>query len=268
MFGTVALVKVDGSVLVVRWSLRVMNSVAVGGKTVVTSPWTGKASPGFGCTKLACLEAIPAARYAEPSSRAVRSRASSLVADIVVNGTRTSAASGRPSVPRTERVMTRTWRVCSRSCWRVRAASTSRRGSKVSSCSPIRPPDPSTYTVSGVTVATSMSPVKGMNSRGCRSKPSAVLRITSVSQMLRVAGVQLGTGRSTRRPVSCRGSATVKRSLGKTVVSGVEPVRTRTGSVDWAAAVAGSASPAASSAAAAVTANGFRAECMDILRGI
>jgi hypothetical protein len=47
-----------GSVVV--WSLRVISSVAVGGKTVVTSPSTGKASPGLGWVKLAVRSAMPA----------------------------------------------------------------------------------------------------------------------------------------------------------------------------------------------------------------
>jgi hypothetical protein len=100
-----------------------------------------------------------------------------------------------------------------------------------------------------------MSPVNGMKNRGCTSKPSVVLRIRSASQMLRVASVQSGTGRSTRRPVSCRGSATVNRSFGKTVVSGVAPVRTRTGSADCAEADAVSRDEAASAPTASRTAD-------------
>ncbi len=47
--------------------------------------------------------------------------------------------------------------------------------------------------------------------------------------MLRVSGAQAGTGSATRRPVSCAGSATVKRSAGKAEVSGASPVSNLTG---------------------------------------
>jgi hypothetical protein len=53
-------VNVARCVLAVRWSSRVIRSAADGGKTVVTSPGTGKRSPGFGCAKLTSREAIPA----------------------------------------------------------------------------------------------------------------------------------------------------------------------------------------------------------------
>jgi hypothetical protein len=63
-FGTVALVKVARSVLVVRWSLRWKASARSGGNTVVTVAPVGTGenwSPGLGWVKLAVLAAMPAA---------------------------------------------------------------------------------------------------------------------------------------------------------------------------------------------------------------
>src|SRR2546423_1214047 len=77
-------------------------------------------------------------------------------------------------------------------------------------------PGPSTHSVIGVTVFTSMDREKGTYTRGCRSKPSSWFSSCNESHTERVASVHLGTGRCTRRPVTCRGSRTVNRSFGKT----------------------------------------------------
>jgi hypothetical protein len=61
-----------------------------------------------------------------------------------------------------------------------------------------------------------MGPSKGTESVGERLKPSSVLRTSRSAQSERRAP-QFGLGSWTLSPVSCRGSATVNRSLGKGV---------------------------------------------------
>ena len=78
------------------WSLRVMSSAKAGGNTVVVVP----------CVKSRPRSVMPAALYAAPLSSALRILSSSVVPDMVENGTRTAASIGRPRVSFTPRVMT------------------------------------------------------------------------------------------------------------------------------------------------------------------
>ncbi len=99
-----------------------------------------------------------------------------------------------------------------------------------------------------LTLAGSMSPVKGTVKRGWVEKPSSVLRMSMSSQSLgRTA--QSGLGRLTRLKVLLLQSRTVKRSLGNGLpVGSAGPKRTLTP----AAATAGSERAAAAMARASV----------------
>lgn len=71
-----------------------------------------------------------------------------------------------------------------------------------------------------VTVAGSMSPVKGTVKRGCVEKPSSVFSTSTSAQSLgRTA--QSGLGSATRRSVMLLPSKTVKRLLGERRAGGV-----------------------------------------------
>src|SRR5215813_13018764 len=75
-------------------------------------------------------------------------------------------------------------------------------------------------TVLLLTVATSIAPSKGMDSRGWRLKPSSVL-MTARSSQSDWRTAQSGKGKLTRRRVFCLASGTVNQSLGNGPVVGV-----------------------------------------------
>ena len=79
-------------------------------------------------------------------------------------------------------------------------------------------------TVSLVTVFTSMGPLKGMDSRGCKLKPSSVLMTSRLAQSVGRTE-QSGLGRLTLRPVLWLGSATVNRLLGNGPPVGVSRLK-------------------------------------------
>src|SRR5712692_3389645 len=68
-------------------------------------------------------------------------------------------------------------------------------------------------TVLLLTVLTSIGPLKGIERRGCRLKPSSVL-IAAKAVQSDGRSAQFGKGKFTLSPVFWLGSATVKRSLG------------------------------------------------------
>src|SRR5438876_7430830 len=70
-------------------------------------------------------------------------------------------------------------------------------------------------TVLLVALATSIAPVKGMASRGCKLKPSSEFRTAMSSQSDGRVVQSPGVGRLIRIPVRWLASATVKRLLGK-----------------------------------------------------
>ena len=72
-------------------------------------------------------------------------------------------------------------------------------------------------------VITSIPPVNGMLSRGCRLKPSSWL-MTPTSTQSDGRVLQSGSGMFTRSPVSCSESATVNQSLGNGSCSGTDGV--------------------------------------------
>jgi len=71
------------------------------------------------------------------------------------------------------------------------------------------------------TVATLIAPENGMDTRGCKLKPSSVLS-TSMSAQSEGRTRQSGLGRRTRTPVLWLGSSTVKRSVGNGIVAADE----------------------------------------------
>src|SRR2546426_2869565 len=70
-----------------------------------------------------------------------------------------------------------------------------------------------------LTVATSIGPENGIDTRGCRLKPSSVLS-TSMSRQSETRTAQSGLGRLIRTPVLWLGSGTVKRSVGNGISEG------------------------------------------------
>ena len=72
-----------------------------------------------------------------------------------------------------------------------------------------------------LTLAGSIGPVNGIEIRGCRLKPSSVLR-TSMSAQSDGRTAQSGFGRLTRRPVFCDQSNVVQRLLGNGPPSGLD----------------------------------------------
>src|SRR3989442_370988 len=89
------------------------------------------------------------------------------------------------------------------------------------------PPPPSVSprlrkkTLALLTVATSIAPENGIETRGCMLKPSSVLS-TSMSRQSETRTAQFGLGRFTRTPVLWLGSAAVKRSVGYGISDGDE----------------------------------------------